>query len=267
MLVIPSIDLKSGCVVRLTKGRYFEKVYSKSPLSIAEKWHKEGAKLLHIVDLDGALRGELKNLDILREILRKINIKVQFGGGIRDIREIKELVNLGVERVILGTKAIEDENFLRKVIKGFGRKIAVSVDERKNRIAIRGWRRTLNYDCIEFIKRLESLGLETIIYTDTLRDGTLKGPNIKKIKGILENVNIPLIVSGGMSSLEDIKSLKELEDKGLEGVVVGKALYEEKFSLREAIDIARGFRKKQDKVYERSKCKKSKRNYRKNKDL
>lgn len=239
MLAIPSIDLKSGCVVRLTKGRYFEKIYSKDPLSIAEKWRKEGAKLLHIVDLDGALSGELKNLDILREILRKINIKVQFGGGIRDIGEIEELLNLGVKRVIIGTRAAEDEDFLRRVVKRFRKKIIVSVDEREGRVAVKGWKETLSYNCLKFIKNLENLGLHTIIYTDTLRDGTLKGPNIKKIKGILENVNIPLIVSGGISSLEDIRSLKELEDEGLEGVIIGKALYEERFSLREAMDIAK----------------------------
>lgn len=266
MLVIPSIDLKSGCVVRLTEGRYFEKIYSKDPLSIAEKWRKEGAKLLHIVDLDGALSGELKNLDILREILKKINIKVQFGGGIRNIREIKELLNLGVKRVIIGTRAAEDEDFLRKAVRRFGKKIIVSVDERKGRVAVKGWKEALNYNCIEFIKRLEDLGLDIVIYTDTSRDGTLRGPNVKKVKGILENIDIPLIISGGISSLEDIRSLKELEDKGLEGVIIGKALYEEKFSLREAMDIAKGFKKNRIKFYERSKCKKLKGNYRKDKN-
>jgi len=239
MLVIPSIDLKDNCVVRFVRGKYKEKIYSKNPLKIAKDWERQGAELLHIVDLNGAFTGEIKNLDILKDILENVKIKVEFGGGIRDIDKINQLIKLGVERVVLGTRAIEEKKFLKKAIECFGEKIVVSVDERKNKIAIGGWRRILNYSPLELVKRLEYLGLKAIIYTDTLRDGTLKGPNIEGIKKILENVSIPVFVSGGVSSLDDIRSLKELEKEGLKGVIIGKALYEKRFSLKEAISVAR----------------------------
>lgn len=239
MVVIPSIDLKSGCVVRFTKGRYLEKIYSRNPLAIARQWFQQGAELLHIVDLNGAFTGELKNLSVLKEILKNLKVKIEFGGGVRNRDKILQLIDLGVERIVLSTRAIEDENFLKKAIEDFGERIIVSIDERKNRIAVEGWKKTKMISSLELVKRLENLGLKKLIYTDTLRDGTLKGPNIEGIKRILENVNISLIASGGIGSLDDIRSLKKLEEKGLKGVIVGKALYEKIFSLREAISIAR----------------------------
>jgi phosphoribosylformimino-5-aminoimidazole carboxamide ribotide isomerase len=239
MLVIPSLDLKSGCVVRFVKGRYSEKVYSDDPLKVARHWYNQGAEFLHIVDLDGALTGEIKNIRILREILENLKIKIEFGGGIRDRKIIRQLLDLGVSRVILSTRAISDEDFLKKVIREFGKKIIVSVDERRNKIAIKGWRKTKDIGVLELAKRLKNLGLKSLIYTDTLRDGTLEGPNIETIKKILENVDISVIASGGIGSLEDIRSLKELEEKGLKGVIIGRALYEKKFLLPEAIRIAK----------------------------
>jgi len=239
MLVIPSIDLKSGYVVRFVRGKYSEKIYSRNPVAIAKKWQNQGAELLHIVDLDGAFTGELKNLDILKEILRNVKVKIEFGGGIRDRDKICQLLDLGIERVVLSTRAIEDEDFLKKAISEFGEKIIVSVDERKNRIAIKGWKKTEGISPRELVKRLEDLGLKIIIYTDTLRDGTLKGPNIEGIKRILENTNLGVFASGGVGALSDIRSLKELEDRGLKGVIVGKALYEKRFLLKEAIRITK----------------------------
>lgn len=239
MLVIPAIDLRNGKVVRLVKGKFNQKVYSLNPLKVALFWQAQGAKLIHVVDLDGAITGRHKNLKIIEKIAKKINIPIQCGGGIRDEKIIARLLKKGIKRVVLGTKAIGDLEFLTKVIKKFKDKIAVSIDEQKGIITTCGWRKKSNIDKKTFIEKLKKLGLKTLIYTDISRDGMLRGPNIEGVKKMLNSTKIPLIASGGISSLKDIKRIKKIEKRGVIGIIIGKALYEKKFSLKEAIKIGK----------------------------
>jgi phosphoribosylformimino-5-aminoimidazole carboxamide ribotide isomerase len=239
MLIIPAIDLKDGCVVRYVQGRLEKKIYSKDPLKTARHWIKQGAKLLHIVDLDGAFTGTPKNLDIVKRIAENVCVPIQFGGGIRKIETINKLLDFGIWRVVLGTKAIVDKAFLKKVLSKFKDKIIVSLDTKDNLLSIKGWQTSYKkMDVKTFAAMLKDLGFKQMIYTDTLKDGTLSGPNIKAIKGLLKETGLKLIASGGISRLEDIYKLKKLEKDGLIGVIIGKALYEGKFSLTQALKLA-----------------------------
>jgi phosphoribosylformimino-5-aminoimidazole carboxamide ribotide isomerase len=239
MLIIPAIDLKDGCVVRFVQGRLNKKIYSRDPVKTAKHWLRQGAKLIHIVDLDGASTGRPKNLNIVKEIAKTIDVPIQFGGGIRKIDTIKTLLNCGIKRVVLGTKATEDRSFLENAFKKFKNRIIVSLDAKGNQILIKGWKNSyLKTDLLKFARALKEMGFKQMIYTDILKDGTLSGPNIKGIKGLLKETGIELIVSGGICSLEDIYRLKLLEKRGVVGVIVGKALYEGKFTLSQALKLA-----------------------------
>lgn len=237
MLIIPAIDLKDGQVVRYTKGRLNKKVYSFDPLSVALDWQDQGAKFLHLVDLDGAFSGRQKNLKVIKKIIKKINIPTEAGGGIRDMSVIKEVIDCGVKRVILGTRAIEDIDFLNQAIEEFGQKIALGLDASGQRLGLRGWKKTASVSLKDYLKSLENINLKTIIYTDINRDGTLCGINLPVIKKVLRASAIDFIISGGVSSLADIKKLASLDCLNLKGVIVGKALYEKRFSLKEAIAL------------------------------
>jgi len=239
MLIIPAIDLKDGCVVRFVQGGLNKKVYSRDPVKTAKHWVKQGAKLIHVVDLDGAASGEPKNLDIVKKIVNAIDVPIQFGGGIRKIEQISVLLNYGIERVVLGTKAVEDRVFLSRAFKEFKDRIIVSVDAKASSILIKGWQSNYgNTDVISFARSLKAMGFKQLIYTDISKDGTLKGPNIKGIKDLLRETALNLIASGGISSLYDIRRLKLLEKQGLAGIIVGKALYEGKFTLSQALKLA-----------------------------
>jgi phosphoribosylformimino-5-aminoimidazole carboxamide ribotide isomerase len=238
MLIIPAIDLKDGCVVRYVQGRRDKKVYSKDPVKTAKHWQRQGAKLIHVVDLDGAATGKLKNLDIVKQIIKTVEVPVEFGGGIRKQADIKKLLTLGVFRVVLGTKAIQDQKFLKKAFQEFKHRIIVSLDIKAGKLCIKGWRNTSwHKGALKFCQALKAIGFKQIIYTDVLKDGTLSGPNIKGLKKLLKETGIQVIASGGISSLADIFRLKLLENEGLVGVIVGKALYEGKFTLSEAIKL------------------------------
>ncbi len=239
MLIIPAIDLKDGCVVRFVQGRLNKKVYSADPLRTARLWVSQGAKILHVVDLDGAIGGVPKNLMLLKKIVENSGIPVQFGGGVRNIPLIKKLLGWGVARIILGTKAAEDRIFLEKSLKLFRRKVTVSIDARNEKLMIKGWKDgACGINIYNFALQLKKSGLGEIIYTDTSKDGTLKGPNIKGIKAMLKRSGLKIIASGGISSLDDLRSLKPLEENGLSGIIVGKALYEGRFTLREAMQFS-----------------------------
>lgn len=239
MLIIPAIDIQDGCVVRFVQGRLDKKIYSRYPLKTARHWVRQGAKLIHIVDLDGATSGIQKNLDIVKEILRSVDVPIQFGGGVRKRETIKKLLDWGVYRVVLGTKAVEDINFLKKTFKEFKDRSIVSIDTKVSRILVKGWQVSQRgIDALKFIHILKDIGFKQIIYTDILRDGTLSGPNIKGIKILLKQTGIKIIASGGISSLDDIYRLKLLEKQGLAGVIVGKALYEGRFTLSQALKLA-----------------------------
>lgn len=239
MLIIPAIDIKDGCVVRYVQGKFEKKVYSRDPLKTARHWVKNGAEFLHIVDLDGAFSGVPKNLAILEDIAKNIAVPIEFGGGLRNIQAVKKVLSLGVNRAILGTKAVTDQAFLKKALKKFKERVIVSIDAKEEGLMINGWKGASGKkDIFSFAKNLKSLGCREIIYTDTLKDGTLSGPNIKGIKKLLKDSGLKIIASGGISSLDDINKLKCLEKDGLFGLIVGKALYEGKFTLAQALKSA-----------------------------
>ncbi len=239
MLIIPAIDIKEGRCVRLTEGQFEDvEIFSDDPVAVAVKWANKGAKMLHVVDLDGARYGRLTNISILKQIIKEVDIPVQVGGGIRNYREVKNLIDLGASRVILGTILWKNKALAKKLFEVFSEKIIAGIDARDGYVAIEGWQNVLSIDALNFAGEMERLGARRIIYTDIKRDGTLKGPNISNIEKMVKNVNIPLICSGGIASLDDIKKLKRFETKGLEGVILGKALYKGIILLEEALKLA-----------------------------
>lgn len=239
MLIIPAIDIIEGKCVRLTKGDFnTQKLYYDNPVEVAKRWKSEGAKLLHIVDLDGARTGTVKNLEAAIEIRKKVDIKIQYGGGIRDIETLKKVFNSEIERAIIGTKAIEDKDFLGKAVQDFGDRFVCSVDFGKGGMVFKnGWQRKTKVNIFDFARELEGLGIKEIIVTDISRDGTLRGPNLEAIKNILKETNLKLIIAGGISSLQDILNIRKFERLGVSGIIIGKALYEGKISLKEAIKL------------------------------
>jgi len=239
MLIIPAIDLQDGCVVRYVQGKLSKKVYSRDPIKTAKHWAKAGAKLLHVVDLDGAFTGTPKNIGVVKELAKASGAPIEFGGGVRSMDLIKELIDAGIQRVILGTKAAEDKAFLDEAYSRFGERVIVGVDAGAGKVMVKGWKESSDgLDCLTFAGALKSMGFKEIIYTDTLKDGTLTGPNIKGIKELLKATGLRIIASGGISSLDDISRLKKLEDDGVTGVIIGKALYEGKFTLGEALKFS-----------------------------
>lgn len=241
MLIIPAIDIKEGRCVRLTEGKFEDvEIFSDDPVAVAVKWANKGAMMLHIVDLDGARYGRLTNISILKQIIREVDIPVQVGGGIRNYRDVKSLIVLGASRVILGTILWKDKALAKKLFEDFSEKIIAGIDARDGYVAIEGWQNVLSIDALNFAGEMERLSARRIIYTDIKRDGTLKGPNISNIEKMLKNVNIPLICSGGIASLDDIKKLRRFETKGLEGAILGKALYKGTILLEEALKLAQG---------------------------
>jgi phosphoribosylformimino-5-aminoimidazole carboxamide ribotide isomerase len=229
MIVIPAIDLKEGKCVRLLQGT----IYSDDPVSMAEHWVNLGAELLHVVDLDGAFSGEQSNLDTVKAIREAIHIPIEVGGGIRSIDRIEMLVSLGVERTILGTSAAREPEMVREACKRFPGRVFIGIDAKDGKVAVKGWEEVTELDAVEFAKKMESFGAAGIIYTDIARDGMLTGPNIAAMSKMVQEVTIPVIASGGVSNLDDIKNLSQV--KNLWGVITGKALYAESLDLKEAI--------------------------------
>ncbi len=240
MLIIPAIDIKEGVVVRLFQGKFSDqKIYSKDPLKTAKHWIAQGARFLHIVDLDGAASGTPVNLGIAKEIAKNVSIPVEFGGGVRNSQTIKDLLNSGVSRVVLGTRAARDKNFLKKSLAEFKDKVIVSIDAKESKVSTQGWQKDSHtLEALDFALSLKEIGFQEFIYTDIFKDGTLKGPSIKQIKTLLKQTGLKIIASGGVSSLDDIRKLKALEKEGVSGVIIGKALYEGKFTLKEAVKLS-----------------------------
>ena len=238
MILFPAIDIKDGKVVRLLQGKFDQLTeYSADPLSMARHWKKLGAEWLHLVDLDGAQSGEMKNISVIKQIVEAVGIPVEVGGGIRYQEIVDALLSGGIQRIVLGTKVIEDREFLKHNLKKAKSRLAVSVDCSKGFVSGRGWTETSKLKAIDFVKELENLGVETIIYTDISRDGTLKGPNFDGIKEILNTVKINVIASGGISCLDDVKRLIELKSKNLLGAITGKAIYEGKLDFKKAVEL------------------------------
>jgi len=236
MIVIPAIDLIDGQCVRLFQGkREAVTTYSNDPGSMAKRWESFGAKLIHIVDLDGAFTGNQANLDAIRKIRQSVQIPLQVGGGIRNMGSITRLFSLGIERVIFGTAAIEDPEFVKSSCSKYPGRVLIGIDAKDGMVAVKGWKEVTSFNVRDIAGRLAVAGAAGIIYTDIARDGTLSGPNVKAVKEMVESVSIPVLAAGGVSSIEDIKNL--LLIKNLWGVITGKAIYSGTLDLKEAIKL------------------------------
>ena len=234
MKIFPAIDIKDRRCVRLVKGNFENKTeYKMSPVEQAGKYNDHGFKNLHIVDLDGALTGETVNLDIIQEIIKKLDLKIEVGGGVRSIDSIKKYTDAGVEKVILGSAAIKDKNFLKQACEKFPNQIALGLDAKDGYLSVSGWKENSNKLTLDFLKEVNDFGASRLIYTDINHDGMKHGPNLKETSKVADTSNCPVIISGGVSSIDDIKRARELNNKNIEGIIVGKAIYDGDIKLDE----------------------------------
>ena len=236
MKIFPAIDIKDKKCVRLIKGNFDNKTeYEVSPVEQAAKYKKYGFKNLHIVDLDGALTGETLNLDIIEEIASKFDLKIEVGGGIRSIDSIQKYMDVGVEKVILGSAAIKDKNFLKESCEKFPNKIALGLDAKDGYLSVSGWKENSNQLTLDYLREVNNFGASRLIYTDINRDGMKQSPNFEETSKVAETANCPVIISGGVSSIDDIKKAKELNNKNIEGIIVGKAIYDGDIKLEDLV--------------------------------
>jgi len=234
MIIFPAIDIKDGVCVRLIRGDYRQiTTYENTPIDQARKYFQNGFNNIHIVDLDGALHGRPVNSILIREIIQKVKSRIQIGGGIRTIDDISRWIELGVDKVVMGTAAVENVELLKTACNKFENKIAVSLDVKDGLIALSGWKKQTNISAIDFIKKIKNFGISRIIYTDIYKDGTKQGPNIKDAIELSSKVKIPFIISGGISSIEDIKKIKSLNNSNIEGVIVGRSIYDGDIKIKE----------------------------------
>ena len=235
MIIFPAIDIKDNKCVRLLQGDFDKvNVYGNNPSLMAKKWEDKGAKFLHMVSLNGA-RGEGNvNDESIKKLLSTVNIPIQMGGGIRSKERVKELLDLGVDRVILGSVAIKDKELLKDLISQYKEKIVVSVDAKNGKVAAQGWEEVSDVNSLDFCKELEEMGVKTIVYTDISKDGMMIGPNFDIYEKLSKETNLDIIASGGVTSIEDVKKLKAMD---LYGVIIGKSLYENKIDLKEVLDL------------------------------
>ena len=234
MKIFPAIDIKDKKCVRLIKGDFNNKTeYKISPLDQASKYKDHGFQNLHIVDLDGALTGKTINLDIIQQIVSKYDLKIEIGGGIRSLDSIKQYIDAGVEKVILGSGAIKNKGFLKEACEKFKNQIALGLDAKDGNLSVSGWKETLNIKTLDFLKEVTNYGISRIIYTDINRDGMKTSPNFDETVKIAELSNCPIVISGGVSSMNDIKKAKDLNNKKIEGIIIGKAIYDGDIKLDE----------------------------------
>lgn len=240
MKIIPAIDIIDGKTVRLEQGRYDRELkYEIKPVEAAREWESMGAELIHVVDLDGARQGRPVNLSVLKEIARAVNVPVEVGGGFRKEIDIKDALNNGAWRVIIGSKALEEIDFARNCIETFHAQVIISVDVKELKPRVHGWEKGLDLDLFDVLKKFVSFGAKELIYTDIQKDGMLSGPAAENLEKILKEVKVKIISAGGIKTIEHIKELKKLEGLGLSGVIVGRALYDGTIDLKEAIDAGK----------------------------
>ena len=236
MKIFPAIDIKDKKCVRLVKGDFDNKTeYQMSPIEQAGKYIDHGFKNLHIVDLDGALTGKTVNLDIIQEIVNKYDFQIEIGGGLRNIQSIKQYIDAGAEKVILGSGAIKNKDFLKEACEKFKNKIALGLDAKDGNLSVSGWKENLNIKTFDFLKEVKDFGVSRIIFTDINRDGMKTSPNFEETIKIAEFANCPVVISGGVSSIDDIKKAKNLNNKKIEGIIVGKAIYDGDIKLDELV--------------------------------
>ena len=240
MIIYPAIDIRGGRCVRLTEGRFdAETVFADDPAEMALKWAGLGAEFLHLVDLDGALAGEGKNVPVIQRILKSVSIPVQLGGGIRNLETIEKLLELGVTRLILGSAAVKKPELVAEACKKYPGHIAVGIDAKNGEVAIEGWGQGSGVAATELAKKMAGFGVETIIYTDISRDGMLSGVNVEATAALARACGVPIIASGGVASLDDIRRVKAVEGDGVQGCIIGKAIYTGAVDLKEALALAK----------------------------
>lgn len=241
MYLLPAIDLKEGKCVRLKQGDMAQTtVFNDDPAAQAQEFVTQGAEWIHIVDLDGAFAGKPVNATAVESILKKVSVNIELGGGIRTIETIKMWIDKGVTRVILGTIALRDPDFVKKACREFPDKIAVGIDAKDGFVAVEGWAEKSEMTALDLARCFESVGVNAIIYTDVSRDGVLQGPNLPATVRLASSISTPVIVSGGISSLKDIEACKREEKNNIIGVIAGRAIYENRFSVRQAVDLLKG---------------------------
>ena len=239
MLVIPAVDIKNGRCVRLVQGRKEdETVFSDDPVAMAEKWARAGAELIHVIDLDGAFEKSPQNYDAIKRILQTIDIPIQLGGGIRDEQTADLFLDMGVQKVIIGTEAIKNPAWVERIAGKHSGRVVVGIDARNGLVAIEGWTETTATKAVDLAKRFEDCGIAAINFTDILRDGMQTGPNIEQTRNLAEAVDIPVVASGGVATIKDIQDLLPLESCGVIGVITGKALYSGSLDFKEALAVA-----------------------------
>jgi phosphoribosylformimino-5-aminoimidazole carboxamide ribotide isomerase len=237
MIIFPAIDMRHGKCVRLLQGRTdHETVYFEDPVAVALRWEAEGAAWLHLVDLDGALSEASGNRVVAKKIIAALQIPVQFGGGLRTMKDLEEVLGAGAARVVVGTAAVQHPDFLAEALQRFGERIAVGIDARDGRVATHGWNQVGSLEAVAFAQALARTGVQRVVYTDISKDGMLVGPNLEATKWLSADSRLKVIASGGVASLNDLRALRGLETIGVEGAIVGKALYEQRFTLQEAIE-------------------------------
>ncbi|MCT8976957.1 1-(5-phosphoribosyl)-5-[(5-phosphoribosylamino)methylideneamino]imidazole-4-carboxamide isomerase [Clostridium sp. CX1] len=237
MIIFPAIDLKEGKCVRLYQGEMSSsEIVGEDAVKTALSFKNSGAEYLHMVDLDGAVKGSLQNMDVVLQVVKEVKIPVELGGGIRDLQTIDTIIDKGISRVILGTAALSNPEMVKEAVKKYNKKIAIGIDAKNELVAVDGWLNVSKVKYIDFAKKMEDIGVQTIIYTDISRDGTLTGPNLEQLSRINSAVSCNIIASGGVKNIESIKELKEI---GVYGAIVGKAIYSHNINLEEAISVGR----------------------------
>jgi phosphoribosylformimino-5-aminoimidazole carboxamide ribotide isomerase len=240
MKIYPAIDILGGKAVRLKQGRPEDATVYGEPLEMASRWKNAGAEWLHVVDLDGAFEGEPRNLEILRRITSTFpTLKIQVGGGVRNMSIVEKMLNGGVHRVVLGTAAVQDQTFVRRALAEYPERIAIGIDARDGKVKISGWTQDSDIGALELARRLEGIGARIVIYTDIARDGVLQGPNIDATLYMIHRTSLSVIASGGVSTIEEVRQLGSTNEPRLDGVIIGKALYEQRFQLEDALAYAR----------------------------
>ncbi len=235
MIIIPAVDLHQGKCVRLTQGKFDEEtVYSTEPVFISRLWQAKGAQRLHLIDLDGAYCGTVQHWNIIKQIREQLSIIIEFGGGVRTLKTVEKLVAIGIDKIIISTIMISNPVEGKKILQKYKDKIMLAIDVRDGKVAIGGWKEQTPINAKEFIKNLEDLGVEEIILTDIVKEGMLEGINLDTITDLIENTKFKIIISGGVTTLDDLKKIKTLESKGVFGVIIGKAFYAEKISFEDA---------------------------------